>query len=414
MKNYTFTKYACYVSSVSMSAIVIISPLLFETFRGVYGISYTLLGFLAVINFVTQLIMDLIFTLFSSRFNVQKVVKLTPFLTFFGFLIYAVLPQIFPSSAYLWLALGTVLFSASGGFCEVLLSPIIAALPSDNPERDMSKLHATYAWGLVGVVIFSTLLLRLVGQRFWYVLPLAVCLLPLLATLLFFKAEFPHVNMGGKEKGQRSQLLSVGIILCFLCIFFGGAAESAMTQWVSSYLETAVSIPKVVGDILGVALFASALGMGRTLYAKYGKNITIVMLAMAVGAIFTYTVASISTNTVIALTACVLTGLCVSMLWPGTIIIVGEKFSTAGVAVYALMAAGGDLGTAVAPQIVGAIADKVALSEFAQRLSEKLSLSVEEIAMRTGLFSATLFAAGTTVALILIKLYFSKNKRNED
>ncbi len=54
------------------------------------------------------------------------------------------------------LVIGTVIFSASSELAEVLISPVIAAIPSDNPEREMSKLHSIYAWGVVGIVIVST------------------------------------------------------------------------------------------------------------------------------------------------------------------------------------------------------------------------------------------------------------------
>ncbi len=409
MKNYTFTKYACYVSGVSMAIIIIVPALLFETFREMYGISYTLLGTLVVINFVTQLGMDLLFTFFPSIFNVQKAVKLTPFLTASGFLIYSLMPLAVPSAAYLWMALGTVIFSASGGLCEVLLSPIIAALPSENPERDMSKLHSCYAWGAVAVVIFSTLFLRIVGENMWFVLPIILCAIPLLAMLLFCKAEFPEMNISG-EKGTGTGLLSAGIVLCFLCIFFGGATESVMTQWASSYLESAVSLPKVVGDIFGTAFFAATLGLGRSLYAKYGKNIMSVMLTIAVGAVVTYTVAALSLNPVLSLVACGLTGLCVSMLWPGTLIIVGDKYPGASVAIYALMASGGDLGTALAPQLVGVIADKVSAMPVAQRIADRFSITAEQVSMRAGLLSSDIFAICTVLILLSIRIYFSKKK----
>lgn len=409
MKNYTFTKYACYVSGVSMAIIIIVPALLFETFRELYGISYTLLGTLVVINFITQLTMDLLFTFFPSFFNVRISVKLTPFLTASGFLIYSLMPVAVPSMAYLWMALGTVIFSASGGLCEVLLSPIVAAIPSENPDRDMSKLHSCYAWGAVGVVIFGTLFLKTIGEERWFLLPIILCVIPLTAMVLFARSEFPELNIAG-EKGKGGGLLSTGIVLCFLCIFFGGATESVMTQWASSYLESAVRLPKVVGDLLGMAFFAATLGLGRSLYAKYGKNIMGVMLTIAVGSVVTYTVASLSLNPVLSLIACGLTGVCVSMLWPGTLIIVGEKFPGASVAIYALMAAGGDLGTALAPQLVGIIADKVAVTSVAQKIADRFSITSEQVAMRAGLLSAVLFAGLTVVMLISIKIYFSKKE----
>ncbi|MBE6650388.1 MAG: MFS transporter [Ruminococcaceae bacterium] len=409
MKNFTYTKYACYVSGVSMAIIIVVPAILFETFRELYGISYTLLGTLVVINFVTQLGMDLLFTFFPKAFNVKLAVKLTPFLTASGFLIYSLMPLACPSVAYLWMSIGTVIFSASGGLCEVLLSPIIAAIPSKNPERDMSKLHSCYAWGAVGIVIFSTLFLKLVGGQLWFFLPITMCIIPIIAMLLFMKSEFPEMNMESEKSGN-SGLFSKGILLCFFCIFVGGATESVMTQWASSYLESAVRIPKVAGDIMGTAFFAATLGLGRTLYAKYGKNITNVMLAIASGAIVTYTVAALSLSPAVSLIACGLTGICVSMLWPGTLIIVGEKYPGASVAVYAMMAAGGDLGTALAPQVVGVIADKAAVTDTAHSIAERFSITSEQVAMRAGLLSAAVFALLTVIAIVGIKVYFSKRK----
>lgn len=107
------TKFACYSAYFTMSSIFCLPPLLFVTFRETYGISWTLLGTLVLTNFCTQLLIDLIFTLFSSRFNVQKVLKIMPLVTSLGLLIYAVFPMIFPNIAYIGLLIGTVVFSVS-------------------------------------------------------------------------------------------------------------------------------------------------------------------------------------------------------------------------------------------------------------------------------------------------------------
>ena len=83
---------ACYSANISMSIVGNLSPVLFLTFRSLYGISYTLLGLLVLINFVTQLLIDLMFSFFSHRFNIGKTVKLIPILAAVGFVLFAVLP----------------------------------------------------------------------------------------------------------------------------------------------------------------------------------------------------------------------------------------------------------------------------------------------------------------------------------
>ena len=69
----------------------------------------------------------------------------------------------------------------------------------------------------------------------------------------------------------RSQFL---FLLFIFCIFLGGASEVTMSEWVSSFIENGIGLPKIVGDILGMAMFAVLLVIARLLYAKYGKNIS--------------------------------------------------------------------------------------------------------------------------------------------
>ena len=183
--NYKKTKYACFYATFVGASVFCLPPLLFATFRSIYGISYTLLGFLVVINFCTQLIIDLIFSFFSSKFNIHKTIRITPVITSVGFIIYAILPSLFPQFAYIGFVIGTLIFSVAAGLSEVLLSPLIANLPSDNSKRDMSALHSLYAYGFVTVVIISTLYLEFVGNKYWMYLILFFAILPLELLLLF-------------------------------------------------------------------------------------------------------------------------------------------------------------------------------------------------------------------------------------
>ena len=82
MNNNMRVKYACYTVNVIMAVVTNLSPLLFMTFRSLYSISYSLLGTLVLIFFCTQLGIDLIFSFFSHKFNIQKTVRVLPWLTF--------------------------------------------------------------------------------------------------------------------------------------------------------------------------------------------------------------------------------------------------------------------------------------------------------------------------------------------
>lgn len=408
IKMFKRTKHACYFTYLAMSSVFSLPPLLFMTFREMYGISYTLLGTLVLINFCTQLTVDLIFSFFTKYFNIHKTVKIMPLLTSAGLLIYAFVPLLFPQYAYTGLLVGTVIFSVAAGLCEVLLSPLVAALPSDNPDRDMSMLHSLYAYGVVGVIVISTVFLKLFGTENWMYLTMFWASLPILSFVLFSLSPIPEINLSQNTTPNAAKRKNTGLALCAICIFLGSAAENAMTNWISVYMESSLHIPKVIGDILGMATFAILLGLGRTAYAKYGKNISAILLFSMVGAAVCYLVAGVSANLIISMLACILTGLFTSMLWPGTLILMEEKFPNPGVAAYALMAAGGDFGGSVAPQLLGAVVDTVSASNWAAQLGATLSLSSEQIGMRVGMLTASIFPLLGVVLLIYIKRHFSQ------
>lgn len=356
-KGLTRTKLACYVSNITGMAIGNLPPLLFITFRELYGIPYSLLGTLVLINFSTQLAADLIFSFLSQKFNIKLTLRLMPLITLAGLVLYALAPVLFGAYVYFGLALGTMVFSFAMGLGEVLLSPVIAAIPTDNPEQEMTRLHSLYAWGVILVVGISTIFLTFAGSARWQLLVILFALIQLLPAFLFLISPIPELQ-GEDQKGSIGVLIrNKSMWLCVLSIFLGGSAECTMEQWSSGYLEMALGIPKAMGDIFGVALFALMLGTGRTLYAKYGRNITKVLLWGSVGAVVCYATAFASQSPLLGLAACALTGLCTSMLWPGSLVAVAERIPSGGVVMYAMMAAGGDIGASLGPQLAGIIAD---------------------------------------------------------
>ena len=298
----------------------------------------------------------------------------------------------------------------SAGLSEVLLSPLIAAIPSKNPQRDMSVLHSLYAFGTFFMILVSTLFLKAFGADLWWCLILVLATLPVIPAVLFMLSPIPPMNtesMGNST--QRTKQRTIGLILCVGCIFFGSCAENTMANWISSYMENALGLDKTVGDVLGVAMFAILLGIARILYAKFGKNIVRVLLIGMAGATACYLVVGLTSNVILALLACVLTGFCTSMLWPGTLIMMEEKIPHAGVAAFALMASGGDTGAAVAPQLMGIVIDKVSASALAVRLGEALQQSPEQVGLRVGMLITAIFPIIGMIFVILAARYFKKH-----
>jgi fucose permease len=302
--------------------------------------------------------------------------------------------------------LGTVIFSTAGGLGEVLISPVIAAIPADDPDREMSKLHSVYAWGVVLIVTFSTIFLTVFRKENWQFLPLTLAAVPLVALILFRNVQIPALQDTQQAADAPSVWREKGLWLFVAGIFFGGAAECTMAQWSSGYLEQALGIPKVWGDLLGVSCFYITLGAGRTLYAEKGKDIRKVLIAGAWGAAACYLLCAITPNALLGLLCCGMTGLFVSMLWPGNLIIASEKYASSGVFIFAIMAAGGDLGASVGPQLVGIIADGVCASPLLSSGAAMLGLSGDQLGMKIGILTAMCFPL--CAALLYQKFYPKK------
>ena len=411
--NFKRTKFACYSAYFTMSSIFSLPPLLFVTFKETFGISYTLLGTLVLTNFCTQFAVDLIFTIFSKKFNFQKIVRFMPLITSLGMFVYALIPSLFPNFAYGGLLIGTVIFSVSAGLSEVLLSPTIAAIPSDNPQRDMSLLHSLYGFGVFTVIIISTVFLKIFSRANWAYLVGIFALLPIFASILFFLSPMPDMSASscqGKTTANSRKI--IGITICALCIFLGSCAENTMSNWISSFMENALHIDKAVGDILGMALFAILLALTRICYAKFGKNISRFLLVGMIGASVCYFLVGFSSNVIVAFVGCVLTGIFTSMLWPGTLIMMEEKIPNVGVGAYALMAASGDFGASLAPQLMGIVADNVAVSKFALDLAPTLNLTVEQIGLKAGMLVNSIFPI-LGIAVMIIAINFFKKPTEE-
>ena len=129
-----------------------------------------------------------------------------------------------------------------------------------------------------------------------------------------------------------------------------------------------------------------------------------------VGAVICYTAASLSSSRIVAILACMLTGVCTAMLWPGTLILMEEKFPSPGVAAYALMAAGGDFGASVAPQGLGIVVDAVTASQWAADIGIRLFLSPEQVGMKAGMLLGALFPIAGIAVLLYAKRFFRLNK----
>jgi fucose permease len=265
------------------------------------------------------------------------------------------------SDPFTGLMVGTMIFSVGCGLLEVLLSPLINALPSENKSSAMAFLHAFYPIGKVAVIVVTGVALYVLGVQAWPWILVAWSVIPLLNTAAFFMVDLPPLADPARRQTLRSLMVGRPIYLLLLAMVLAGASEVTVAQWTSAYVETALGFSKVTADLVGFCLFGVGMIIGRLWFGWKGEhgNLTKVMSISAVLSGATCLAMALLPSPVLALLATGFSGFFVSMLWPGTISLSAARFPLAGASLFALLAAAGDSGAAVMPWLVGVIADSV-------------------------------------------------------
>ncbi|MEU8036272.1 MFS transporter [Streptosporangium sp. NPDC049078] len=403
MTTYDHTRRACYTGYVTQAIVNNLAPLLFIVFQTRYQLPLEMLGRLVLLNFATQLVTDIVAVKFVDRTGYRVLLVLAHVLSALGLMLLAVAPAVSPSP-YLGLCVAIVVYAVGGGLLEVLVSPVVDALPSpqEGKAAAMSLLHSFYCWGQVAVVAGSTLLLAWIGQDAWQVLPVAWALVPLVNMVAFLRVPLPATVPDEHRTSLRALFGAPAFAAALVLMLSAGAAELTMSQWSSLFAEEGLGVSKVWGDLAGPCLFAVLMGIGRIVYGLWGEKIPLVPAMASCGALATvcYLVVCLSSNPVVSLIGCAVCGLAVSLLWPGTFSLAAARFPLGGAAMFGVLAVFGDAGGAAGPWIAGAAADASAVADgFLATLSAALPDDGGS-GLRTGILVAAVFPI-TVVALTL-------------
>ena len=393
MPNYKSTLRACYLGYISQAVIVNLAPLLFIIFMDQFHMSFEELGRLILINFGAQLITDLLSVKLVTKIGVRRAAILAHIACSAGLVLMGLLPSVTPIP-YLGLVLSTLVFAFGGGLIEVLVSPIVDAIPGDAKEAAMSLLHSFYSWGQVLVVLLSTLYIRFFGQQHWAILPFLWAVLPLLNAFYFARVPI-HSTLEEGDKASFKELFGLPLfLLAAMLMMCAGAAEQAISQWASLFAERGLGVDKLTGDLLGPLSFAACMGIGRMLYGFFGAKLNMPrMLTLCSGlCMIGYLVLALVKIPIISLLGCALCGLSVSLMWPGVLSLTFQSIPQGGHALFGTLALFGDLGCSIGPWLAGLVSDLVQQNHSAaQRLPFFSGLEGDQIGLKCGILAAIVF-----------------------
>lgn len=369
--DYKKTMYACFVGYIVQAIVNSFVPLLFVTFQETYNIPLTQITLLITVNFVVQLLIDMLSAGFIDKIGYRASVIIAHICAAAGLALLTILPEMLPDP-FVGILIAVFVYAIGGGLIEVLISPIIEACPTDNKESAMSLLHSFYCWGCTGVVLLSTIFFTVFGISHWKILTLLWTILPIANMLLFTKVPIYSLQEEGEKGMNLGELFREKMFwILMLMMVCSGAAEQSVSQWASTFAEKGLGITKSVGDLVGPMLFSILMGLSRLLYGKYGEkwNLDRFMKFSCVLCIVSYLCISFIPVPMVELLGCGLCGFSVGILWPGTFSKAAAALRRGGTLLFAMLALAGDLGCSGGPTLVGFVSsglgDNLRLGIFA-------------------------------------------------
>lgn len=355
-RKYKRTLYASYLGYITQAIVNNLAPLLFVTFQKEYGISVAQIGFLVTYNFAVQMLVDILAAKYVERIGYKRAILAAHVCAAAGLISMGFLPSVM-GNPYMGLLAAITVYAIGGGLIEVLVSPIVQALPMDEKSAAMSLLHAFYCWGHVLVVVLSTVFFRVVGIGSWRLLTVLWALVPIFNIFLYAGAPIKVLVEEG-EALPAGKLFSMKLFWCFfLLMICSGASEQAMSQWTSYFAESGLKVSKTMGDLLGPCMFAILMGASRTFYGIMGDRIPLKKFISfsSILCVLSYLIAVFAPIPVLSLVGCGICGLSVGIMWPGVFSLAAEYCPQGGTAMFALLALAGDIGCGGGPSVVGGI-----------------------------------------------------------
>ncbi len=353
---YKRTLLASYLGFVTQAVINNLAPLLFVIFQQEYDLSVSQIGFLVTFNFAVQIVVDFLGGRYADRIGYKRCILAACIFSAVGLVGLTCLPALL-GNAYLGLLTAIAVYAIGSGLIEVLINPVVDALPLDAKSAALSLVHSFYCWGHMLVVILTTAFFYFFGTEHWKLVTVLWALIPAANFLLFAVSPLPPIHAEGQSQGM-SRLVRSGIFwLLVILMICSGASEQAMSQWASYFAERGLGVSKTMGDLLGPCLFAFLMGISRLIYGIFGEKIPLRGFLYVSGGlcIASYLLAVFAPHPVLGLLGCGICGLSVGIMWPGIIGLAPDYCPGGGTAMFALLALAGDVGCSSGPSVVGLV-----------------------------------------------------------
>ncbi len=409
---YKHTRLVSYLGIACIGIINNFTPLLFLTFQKTWQISLAQITFLITLNFIIQLLLGVVSVKIVERISYRYLAMGALMSVFVGLCFLVFLPYVLPVP-YMGLLIAIVFNGLGAGMLDIILSPILEALPSDNKSASMSLLHSFYCWASAAIILTATLIFQIFGTQAWRTLTLMIALLPLLCFFFFMKVPIKTLRSEEGEHTPLSKLMrNVLFYVLLICIFAGASVEMVISQWSSYFAEVALAVPKAVGDVFGLAFFLLTMAVSRTIIGSSKKKINLQkILSFAAIVCFICTIIIVfSPSAIGSLLAIGVSGFAIGIFWPSTLSLARELFPNSDAGMFSVLFLAGSIGGVLGSGLVGLVGDKIENNEWTSILASFTDLSDTELALKTGMLTSAIYPLLLLIAMLLLTRARAKQK----
>lgn len=266
------------------------------------------------------------------------------------------------SQSYSTLVVALMLMGIGGGFCEALLTPLVADIHKQDAGKFLNISHAFYPIGIVAAALVFGELLTL-GYS-WRVIFQIAAVGALIVAILFTVMRFPPAERDDSSYPKIfAKILSLGGFWLFAAaLFLGGSIESALTFWSRSYVEAYLSdVPRA--GAFAVVIFALAMAIGRflTAYLTNKTSLNSIMIGSAILGIVVSGLIPLTNSLVLFYALLALAGLATACLWPTLMAEADACLPVNTTILFVLLSCVGIVGFGFTPWLMGIVGDNAGL-----------------------------------------------------
>ena len=176
---------------------------------------------------ISDVIADMLTPVIVKKIGYKKTALVCHACAAFGLCMLGFLPSVM-SDSYAAVAISVMVYAFGSGIIEVVVSPMIELLPSDNKAASMAFLHSAFCWGQAFTVVVTTILVAVFKSANWQFIPIIWSIIPFLNFFVFLNSPVIEPDAEEKKVTTKEMIFSRDFFCFVIFMICAGGCYVAM------------------------------------------------------------------------------------------------------------------------------------------------------------------------------------------